>query len=40
MLQEMARDLSFGTISLVFQNGKLIQMEKHEKIRLDRTSDS
>lgn len=36
-IQELASQLAFGSISLIFQNGKLIQLEKNEKIRLDRT---
>lgn len=27
-------DVQFGTISLIVQDGKVIQLEKHEKIRL------
>lgn len=35
-IQEFAEQLSFGSISLIFQDGKLVQIEKNEKIRLDR----
>lgn len=35
-IQELAGQLSFGSISLIFQDGRLIQIEKNEKIRLDR----
>lgn len=35
-IQELAGQLAFGSISLIFQNGKLIQIEKNEKIRIDR----
>ena len=33
-LQLLAQDLRFGTLTLVFQDGKLIQIDKNEKIRL------
>ena len=33
-LQLLAQDLRFGTLALVFQDGKLIQIDKNEKIRL------
>lgn len=32
-IQEMANSLRFGTLTLVFQDGKLIQVDKNEKIR-------
>lgn len=35
-IQRLAEQLSFGSISLVFQNGKLIQIDKNEKFRLDK----
>ncbi len=35
-LQQLAERLTFGTITLTFQNGKLIQIEKSEKIRVDK----
>lgn len=35
-LQQLAERLAFGTITLTFQNGKLIQVEKSEKIRIDK----
>ncbi len=35
-LQQLAEQLTFGTITLTFQNGKLIQIEKSEKIRVDK----
>lgn len=35
-IQELARQLSFGSISLIFQDGRLIQVEKNEKMRFDR----
>jgi hypothetical protein len=28
------RDLRFGTVTLVIQDGKIIQIEKNEKIRI------
>ena len=33
-LQLLAQSLRFGTLPLVFQDGKLIQIDKNEKIRL------
>jgi hypothetical protein len=33
-LYEMARALKYGSITLVFQDGKLIQIEKNEKVRV------
>ena len=35
-IQQLAEQLAFGTITLTFQNGKLIQIEKSEKIRVDK----
>lgn len=31
---EMAETIRYGSISLVFQDGKLIQIERNEKIRM------
>ena len=33
-IQRLAQGLMYGTISLVFQNGQLLQIEKSEKIRV------
>lgn len=33
-IQKMAENLAYGSITLIFQNGKLIQIDKNEKIRL------
>jgi hypothetical protein len=33
-LQEMAETIRYGTISLVFQDGLLIQIDKNEKFRI------
>lgn len=30
----LASDIRYGTITLVFQDGKLIQIDRNEKIRL------
>ena len=35
-LQELTSGLQYGTITLVFQDGALIQLECSEKIRLQR----
>jgi hypothetical protein len=33
-VQEMLKDMKFGSISLIVQDGKVIQIEKNEKHRL------
>ncbi|MFD1413517.1 YezD family protein [Oceanobacillus jeddahense] len=33
-LKELLNDLNFGTITIVVQDGKVIQLEKSEKVRL------
>lgn len=33
-LQQMLDSMKFGSITLVIQDGKIIQVEKHEKIRI------
>jgi len=33
-LYELASTISFGSITLVFQDGKLVQLEKNEKVRV------
>ncbi|WP_370876282.1 YezD family protein [Neobacillus ginsengisoli] len=33
-LKELMKDLKFGSITLVVQDGKVIQIEKNEKVRL------
>ena len=33
-VQELLADLKFGSITLVVQDGRVIQIEKHEKVRL------
>jgi hypothetical protein len=33
-LFEMAKTLRYGSITLVFQDGNLIQLEKNEKVRI------
>lgn len=35
-LQALASGLQYGTITLVFQDGTLIQLERNEKIRLQK----
>lgn len=34
----LAQNMRFGTLTLVFQDGKLIQIDKNEKIRLKNES--
>lgn len=36
-IQELASTIRYGTITLVFQDGILIQIEKNEKIRISKT---
>ncbi len=33
-IQELSRAIRYGSITLVFQDGVLIQIEKNEKIRI------
>ncbi|WP_081741837.1 YezD family protein [Ruminiclostridium josui] len=33
-LYDMAKSLKYGSITLVFQDGNLIQLEKNEKVRV------
>lgn len=33
-IQALAGSLKYGSIMLIFQDGVLVQMEKHEKIRV------
>ena len=33
-IRELAATIEYGTVTLVFQNGVLIQVDKNEKIRL------
>lgn len=36
-IQELAETIRYGSITLVFQDGALIQIDKNEKIRLPKT---
>jgi hypothetical protein len=33
-LRQALRDLQFGTVTIVVQNGRVVQIERHEKLRL------
>ncbi|MDA1475610.1 YezD family protein [Bacillus changyiensis] len=33
-MKDMLKDMNFGSITFIVQDGKVIQIEKHEKIRL------
>ncbi|WP_276207687.1 YezD family protein [Paludifilum halophilum] len=33
-IREMLSDMKYGSITLVVQDGKVIQLEKNEKVRL------
>lgn len=35
-IQKLARTLRYGTLTLVFQDGALLQIDRNEKIRLPR----
>ncbi|MCC8358055.1 MAG: YezD family protein [Oscillospiraceae bacterium] len=35
-IQELASTIRYGSITLVFQDGALIQIEKNEKIRISK----
>ncbi len=37
LLREALQSIRFGTVTLVIQDGRVIQMEKNEKIRINRT---
>jgi len=34
IITEFVKSIRFGSVSLIIQDGKIIQIEKHEKIRL------
>ena len=38
LIRESLESIRFGTVSLIVQDGRVIQIEKNEKIRLNRTS--
>ncbi|WP_100372520.1 YezD family protein [Bacillus sp. FJAT-45037] len=33
-LQDMLKDLKFGSVTIIVQDGKIVQLEKNEKQRL------
>ncbi|AXN36979.1 MULTISPECIES: YezD family protein [Bacillaceae] len=33
-LQEMLKSMKYGSITLIVQDGKIIQMERNEKLRI------
>ncbi|MDT8861677.1 YezD family protein [Alkalihalobacillus sp. MEB130] len=33
-LQELLKDLKYGSVTLIVQDGKVIQLEKNEKVRM------
>ena len=35
-IQQMAEGIRYGTLTLVFQDGRLIQLERNEKMRVPR----
>ncbi len=34
LIEELTRNLKYGSITINIQNGKIVQIEKNEKIRL------
>jgi hypothetical protein len=38
VVRDALKSIRFGTVSLVLQDGKVIQVDKNEKIRLNRAS--
>ncbi|MFC0473422.1 YezD family protein [Halalkalibacter kiskunsagensis] len=32
-LQDLLKDLQYGSVTLIIQDGKIIQLEKNEKVR-------
>ncbi|MDY2629009.1 MAG: YezD family protein [Lachnospiraceae bacterium] len=34
-IKEFIEDVRFGSITVIVQDGKIIQIEKHEKVRLN-----
>jgi hypothetical protein len=37
LVREALQSIRFGTVSLVVQDGRVIQVDKNEKIRINRT---
>ncbi len=37
IVKEALKSVRFGTVTLVVQDGRVIQVDKNEKIRIDRT---
>lgn len=35
-LDEMLRTLAYGSITIIVQDGKVVQLEKHEKMRMNK----
>ena len=33
-IAELIKTVSYGTVTIVIQDGKIVQLEKHEKLRL------
>ncbi len=36
LLRQVVGPLEFGSIELIFHQGKLVQLEKHEKVRFEK----
>ena len=33
-IEELIQTVKYGTVAIVIQDGKIVQLEKHEKLRL------
>lgn len=38
-IRKFLEELSFGSVTIIVQDGKIVQIEKNEKIRLTRTEE-
>lgn len=38
-IKKFLEELSFGSVTIIVQDGKIVQIEKNEKIRLTRTEE-
>jgi hypothetical protein len=36
-IKELIENIRFGTVTVVVQDGKIIQLERHEKLRISRS---
>lgn len=38
-LREMLKTMNYGSVTLIVQDGKVIQLEKNEKVRIKKCAD-